>query len=404
MVDERFDVVHGARLWWWRGKRMVRIAWSAGHIVDALLDNPEALAHLLDVYGRTIVTVARAANRYIEFELVVAGIGLFPAKIPLESARAQVWTCHTPFNCFVCSAASNAFRAGLKQAVVHDGAFVLIEPGWQVLQKVTEQAIPSVWQILGHPSNPEPVRVHARAANRFNDTERSLAVVEHIEHRRHLAKILCERAVPNQMADNAEELRHHHSNHLPARRHCDAGQLFYRRQVREIVHHAAQIVHAIGVRNIGMPRLALAHLFGAAVMKAYLRYGIDNLFAIQLENYAQNTMRAGVLRTHIQENKVRSLVFSRHAPLFRAEPQCFLFDVLLFVRQDKRAHLRSTCRMFLAQRMPRPRPRHENARQMRVLVEDDTKHVPHLTLVPISRGKDVSDRGQRGSILVERYL
>src|SRR5438552_14335023 len=80
MVDERFDVVHGARLWWWRGKRMFPIAWSAGHIVDALLDNPQALAHLLDVYGRTIVTVARAANRYIEFELVVAGIGLFLAK------------------------------------------------------------------------------------------------------------------------------------------------------------------------------------------------------------------------------------------------------------------------------------------------------------------------------------
>jgi len=29
-----------------------------------------------------------------------------------------------------------------------------------------------------------------------------------------------------------------------------------------------------------MPRLALAHLLGAAVMKAYVRDGIDNLFAI----------------------------------------------------------------------------------------------------------------------------
>src|SRR5260370_17198088 len=111
MVDERFDVMHGARLWWWRRKRMVRIAWSAGHSVDALLDNPEALAHLLDVYGRTIVTVAREANRYIEFELVLAGIGLFFAKIPIATARAQRCTCHSPPNRLLHRPAPHTFRS-----------------------------------------------------------------------------------------------------------------------------------------------------------------------------------------------------------------------------------------------------------------------------------------------------
>src|SRR5258708_4491424 len=193
MVDERFDVVHGARLWWWCGKRMVRVAWSAGHIVDALLDNPEALAHLLDVYGRTIVTVARAANRYIEFELVVAGIRLFLSKIPIETARAQVWPCHSPFNCFLHGAASDPFRARFEQTVAHHSALVLVEFGRQVLQEVSEQAVPSAWQILGHTANAEPVGVHARTAYRFNNAERSFAVVEHIKDGRHLAEILCER-------------------------------------------------------------------------------------------------------------------------------------------------------------------------------------------------------------------
>ena len=236
--------------------------------------------------------------------------------------------------------------------------------------------------------------MHARTADRFNNAERSFAVVEHIKYGRHLAKILCKRAVPDQMADDTEELRHHDPNHLSPRRHGDPRQLFDGCQVREIVHHAAQIVHAVGVRNIGMPRLALAHLFGAAVMKAYLRYGIDNLFAIQLEDYAQNTMRAGVLRANIQKNEIGILVLSRHAPFFWAELQCFLFGVLRFVRQSKGAHLRGACRMVLTQRMPRPRPRHENARQMRMLVEDDTKHIPHLALIPVGRRTDVSDRGE----------
>src|SRR6266702_821998 len=132
---------------------MVRIAWSAGHIVDALLDNPEALAHLLDVYGRTIVAVSRAANRNIEFELVVAGIGLFLAKIPFETARAQVWTCHSPLDCFLYGAASNALGARFEQTVAHDSALVLVEPGRQVVQEVSEQAVPSAWQVLGHTTN-----------------------------------------------------------------------------------------------------------------------------------------------------------------------------------------------------------------------------------------------------------
>src|SRR5260370_36048773 len=186
MVDERFDVVHGARLWWWRGKRMVRIAWSAGHSVDALLDSPEALAHLLDVYGRTIVPVARAVNRYIEFELVIARIGLFFTKIPIETARAQVWTCHSPLNCFFDGAASNALRARFEQTVAHDSALVLVEPGRQVVQEVSEQAVPSAWQVPGHTTNTEPVAVPSRTPHPFNKVQPSSPAPEHDKYSRHL--------------------------------------------------------------------------------------------------------------------------------------------------------------------------------------------------------------------------
>src|ERR1700743_1044435 len=54
--------------------------------------------------------------------------------------------------------------------------------------------------------------------------------------------------------------------------------------------------------------------------------------------------------------------------------------------------------------MPRPTARHEDTRQVRVMIEDDTKHVPHLTLIPVGRREDVRDGGQRELILIERYL
>jgi hypothetical protein len=50
--------MHGARFWWRSGKRVIRIAWTVWHLVDALLDNAEALAHLLDVHDCAVVTIA----------------------------------------------------------------------------------------------------------------------------------------------------------------------------------------------------------------------------------------------------------------------------------------------------------------------------------------------------------
>src|SRR5260370_19996335 len=163
MVDERFDVVHGARLWWWRGKRMVRIAWSAGHSVDALLDSPEALAHLLDVYGRTIVTVARAANRYIEFELVIAGIGLFFTKIRIETARAQVWTCHSPLNCFFDGAASNALRARFEHAVLAETGPSFFMPAPAAVWQPPENSDPAPPARAVPPPRSRPTDVHHRS-------------------------------------------------------------------------------------------------------------------------------------------------------------------------------------------------------------------------------------------------
>ncbi len=54
-------------------------------------------------------------------------------------------------------------------------------------------------------------------------------------------------------------------------------------------------------------------------MKTYLGNRIDNLLAIQLQDDAQNTVRAGVLWPHVQEDEVRALTLSRHAPLFRTK-------------------------------------------------------------------------------------
>ena len=127
-----------------------------------------------------------------------------------------------------------------------------------------------------------------------------------IEHRRHLPQVLRKSAIPDQVADDAKQLRQHHANHLGPGRDLDTGQLLHCREIGQVVHHAAQVIDAIGVWDVGVPGLALTHLFGAAMMEADLGNGVDDLFAIELHHNAQDTVRARMLRTHVEKMKSAS--------------------------------------------------------------------------------------------------
>ena len=172
------------------------------------------------------------------------------------------------------------------------------------------------------------------------------------------------------MADDAKELRQHHADDLRARRHLDAGQLLDGQAVGEIVHHAAEIVDAIGVRNVGVPRLALAHLFGAAVVEADVGYCVDDLFAIELqERCASTPCVPGCWGPTLRNMKsVPSRLRAQpHSSGRKRSASCF--GLPCSSASWKTAHLRRARGVLLAQRMALPGRRHQDAPQMRMAVE-----------------------------------
>ena len=148
--------------------------------------------------------------------------------------------------------------------------------------------------------------------------------------------------------------REHHADHLGARRNRDPRQFLHGHEVSEIVHHAAQVIHAIGVRNIGMPGLALTHLLRAAVMESDLGHRIDDLLAVELNHNPQDTVRTRMLRPEVQKDEIAVVTAALHAPLFRAEAQQLLFGFLLLFGKVKRPHLCGARWMIFSQRMPCP--------------------------------------------------
>src|SRR5215475_9048952 len=112
---------------------MICVAWPAGHLVHALLNDAQTLAYLFNVDDGAIIAIAGGGNWYVEFKLVVASVRLLLAEVPCKARRAKVRSSHAPFDRFINSAAANTFRAHLEKAVAHDRALVLLETRRHVL-------------------------------------------------------------------------------------------------------------------------------------------------------------------------------------------------------------------------------------------------------------------------------
>ena len=110
--------------------RLIRALW---HVVHALFDDAQALAHFLDAHHGAVVAVAMPASGNVEFELLVAGIGLLLAEVPLEAAGAQIGTRDAPLDGLLRGEDSDALGACLEDPVLHDFLVVLDQARRQVL-------------------------------------------------------------------------------------------------------------------------------------------------------------------------------------------------------------------------------------------------------------------------------
>jgi hypothetical protein len=142
------------------------------------------------------------------------------------------------------------------------------------------------------------------------------------------------------VADNAKQLRQHHANNLGARRYLDTGQHLDRREIGQVVQHAAQVVYAVGIRDVAVPGLALAHLLGSTMVEADFGNGVDDLLAIELQRDAQDSVRARVLGAHVEENEIRAVAFTAHTPILRTEAKRLLLSHFFLRRQLIRPHFR----------------------------------------------------------------
>ncbi len=257
---------------------------------------------------------------------------------------------------------------------------------------------------MSDPADAVPGRVQTEAGNRFDHGVGFLAVGEREEHRCHGAHVLNVGTQEQQMTGDSEELGHHDADHVDLLRHLDACQLLDREHIRQVVHHPAQVIDTVGVGNEAVPGLALGHFLGTTMVVADVRNAVDDFFAVQLQNDTERTVSRRVVRPQVEEHVVLVGARAFHAPVFRTEACCFLFQLLFGEGQAVRVKFRCTGREVLAQRVAFPGRRHHDAAQVRVAWEVDAEHVPDFTLVPVGVGPDAGNRRYAQIAFGKRYL
>ena len=98
-------------------------------------------------------------------------------------------------------------------------------------------------------------------------------------------------------------------------------------------------------------------------MEADFGNQVHDLFAVKLEDDAQDAVRARMLRPHVQEDEFAGLGTALHPPLFRAKAQRFLLALFDMVRHREGPHFRGARWMLFPQAMASVAPSGEKARE-----------------------------------------
>src|SRR5690606_33890067 len=108
------------------------------------------------------------------------------------------------------------------------------------LDEILDQLFPAARQVVRDATDAVPGRVQAETGDGFDHRVGFLPVGEGEKHRCHRAHVLDISTQEQQVAGDPEELGHHDTDDVDFLRHLDTGQFFYRKHVRQIVHHAAE--------------------------------------------------------------------------------------------------------------------------------------------------------------------
>ncbi len=277
--------------------------------IDALRDDLERLAHLLDPDDVPPVRVAPVVGDDIEIVCLVTAVRLGLAQVVRQARRAQ----HRPGDAQRDTPReveiADADRAGLPDVVLVEQILQVAQPFRQQFEQPAHLCEAVTGQVGGKATGPDVGVVHPQPGDGLKDLQDFFAFPEPIEHRAHRTEFHAAGGQCHQMRGDPVEFHHHHPDDAGAFGDVvgDAEQLLHTQAVRGLVEKRRQIVHPGDERGALRPVAVLQVLLDPGVQIADAATGFGDDLAFDLQDEPQHAVGGGVLRTHVHHDALAGL-------------------------------------------------------------------------------------------------
>src|SRR6185312_14514960 len=196
----RFDGnVHLSR-WRLEDLRNFRHDRAGRNAADGLADDADRLAHLLHADHVTVVSVAVLARGNVEIVLLVTGIRLGFAEIPLHARCAEHGTGDADLLALIGRKNADARKPVHPDAILREQILILVQLAEEHVAETVYLPLKAFIQLVLQAADAESVRSEARSAVIFKNLQRFFALAHGVEERRDRSDIQRVSAKPHQMA------------------------------------------------------------------------------------------------------------------------------------------------------------------------------------------------------------
>ena len=287
---------------WPQQPRKLRHHRAVGHLVEALVDDPEALLDLVHPEQVAGEAVALGPRRDVELELREDAVRVRPPDVERHARRAQVRSGHDHPERRLRVDRAQAAHPPDEDLVLVEQRVARVDLLGRAAHPVTEAAHELVVEVAVDAADPEVVEQHPLAGQRREHVDDVVALDERPQDRRQAAQVERHPAQEERVARDAVELGRQNPDVFRPPGDLDVHQLLERHHRGPLGEQRADVLERIRVADRLVVVGVLAQLLDAAMEVAQDRVEVHDLLAVELEDHPQHAVRGRMLRPHVDEH------------------------------------------------------------------------------------------------------
>src|SRR5215210_696495 len=220
------------------------------HLLQALLDELDALQTLPDPDPVRSSNVARRVGYHVELQLGVDAVRVVKPDVEVHAGAPQRRPGQTHLKCLLRGQLPDAAGARDEDLVTLDQVHeVGLEMPLQTLDVLPDLLRHALWQIGLDAPDADVVEHHPRPGDRLEDVLDPFPLPEGVQDRRERAEFEHQEAYGGDVARQPHELAHENPDVLRPRWYLDVQQVLDRQTVPVLVEHVGEVVEPVSERD-----------------------------------------------------------------------------------------------------------------------------------------------------------